>query len=84
MKIIKIHLGNELGMDISLLSFANIGIPDIRPNESTVGTFYIRPVCKPQGEDVWKPVLVENGKVSEIPAVITDTEINFFIPEIFT
>ncbi len=86
-KIIKIHpWGVELEHEYfytTPFSFANIGRSDIRPNESTTGTFYIRPVCKPQGEDVWKPVLVENGKVSEIPAVITDTEINFFIPEIF-
>ncbi|MGI6521895.1 MAG: InlB B-repeat-containing protein [Fermentimonas sp.] len=86
-KIIKsLTIGNPeslgYGWYYALLSLNNIGIPDIRPNESTVGTFYIRPVCKPQGEDTWKPVLVENGKVSEIPAVITDSEINFFIPEV--
>ncbi len=83
-KTIRSYSNIELrqGEYFPLLPFANIGISDIRPNESTTGTFFIRPVYKPQGEDTWKPMLVENGKVSEIPAVITDSEISFTIPEI--
>ncbi len=85
-KIIKIHpwvVTLEHGYFYNEpFSFVNIGISDIRPNESTTGTFYIRPVCKPQGGDTWKPVLVENGNVSEIPAVITASSISFFIPEV--
>ena len=79
-KIIKVHDSNidlDYGYYYTLLSFNDIGISDIRPNESEVGTFSIRPVCRLQGTDTWRPVLVINGNVSEIPAVITDSGISF-------
>ena len=70
MKIIKVHDSNidlDYGYYYTLLSFNDIVYPNIRPNESEVGTFSIRPVCRLQGTDTWRPVLVINGNVSEIP-----------------
>ncbi len=60
---------------------SDITISDIRPDASTTGTYYIKPVCRPQGEVNWKPVLSANGIVREIKADITATSINFEVPE---
>ena len=55
----------------------------IRYTSQRVGNriYYITPVCRVQGEGTWKPVMVENGKVSEIPAVITNLGVSFTIIE---
>ncbi len=82
-KIIKIY-GEDITLDYGWyyesLSFTNIGVSDIRPDGSAVGIYYIKPVCRAQGEDTWKLTLVENGNVSKIPAFITDSGVSFTIP----
>ena len=82
-KIIKEYYGDiELknGYYFPSLSFLNIGIPDIRPNESATGKFFIKPVFRPQGAGTWEPAMVEYGKISEIQAIITNSGIGFTAP----
>ncbi|HHT23319.1 MAG TPA: T9SS type A sorting domain-containing protein [Bacteroidales bacterium] len=59
----------------------NITMSHIRPNDSIVGKFYIKPVYRSQGTDGWQAVLVENGKVGEIYTEIGDSVIRFIKPE---
>ena len=65
----------------SSYTFKNITMSDIRPNDSTVGKFYIKPVYRPEGTEEWKPALVGKGKVGEVYAEIADSVIRFTLPD---